>query len=91
MTMYATIQRWGNSQGIRIPKALLEALNIRENDRVELAQTKDAITIKKVTAPAHKTLAERLTAYYGRPIDEIARIESGPEVEWGSAEGSEVW
>ncbi len=89
--MYATIQRWGNSQGIRIPKALLEALNIRENDRVELAQTKDTITIKKVKAPAHKTLEERLTAYYGRPIDEIARIESGPEVEWGSAEGSEVW
>ncbi len=89
--MYATIQRWGNSQGIRIPKALLEALNIRENDRVELEQMKNTITIKKATAPAHKTLEERLTAYYGCPIDEIARIESGPGVEWGNAEGSEVW
>jgi len=91
MTMYATIQRWGNSQGIRIPKALLEALNIRENDRVELEQTKDAITIKKATTSAHKTLEERLTAYYGRPIDQITRIENGPEVDWGAAEGGETW
>ncbi len=89
--MYTTIQRWGNSQGIRIPKALLEALNIRENDRVELEQTKDAITIKKATAPAHKTLEERLTAYYGRPIDQITRIENSPEVDWGAAEGGETW
>ena len=39
--MFATIQRWGNSNGLRIPKALLEALGIRENDRVELTQTAD--------------------------------------------------
>ena len=45
--MYATVQKWGNSQGIRIPKYLLESLGIRENDRVELLQTEDMITIKK--------------------------------------------
>ncbi|RAZ46220.1 AbrB family transcriptional regulator, partial [Klebsiella oxytoca] len=28
--MYATIQKWGNSQGLRIPKALLDALGLRE-------------------------------------------------------------
>ncbi|MDE6281717.1 MAG: AbrB/MazE/SpoVT family DNA-binding domain-containing protein [Oscillospiraceae bacterium] len=89
--MYATIQRWGNSQGIRIPKALLEALNIRENDRVELVPAKDSITIKKAAVSAHKTLEERLTTFYGRPIDEITRIESDQEVEWGKAEGREAW
>ena len=52
--MYATIQRWGNSQGIRIPKVLLEALHIRENDRVELIQTEDTITIRKAAAPAQE-------------------------------------
>lgn len=51
--MYATIQKWGDSQGIRIPKSLLEALGIRENDRVEL---KDTISIKKAAAAPHKTL-----------------------------------
>ena len=89
--MYATIQRWGNSHGIRIPKVLLEALHIRENDRVELIQTEDTITLRKAAAPAHRTLEERLTAFYGQPIEKIGRIDNGPEVDWGEAEGSEVW
>lgn len=88
--MYATIQRWGNSQGIRIPKVLLEGLGIQENDRVELVQTSDAITIKKVSS-RHKTLEERLVAFYGKPIEEIGMIEGGQEFDWGKAEGKEVW
>jgi len=88
--MYATIQRGGNSNGLRIPKALLEALGIRENDRVELTQTADTITIKKVVTAPHRTLEERLTAFYGKPIEEIDRIQS-EEVDWGKAEGCEVW
>ena len=39
--MYATIQRWGNSHGIRLPKVLLDELGIRENDRVEILHSKD--------------------------------------------------
>lgn len=31
-----------------------------------------------------------LTAFYGKPIDQIGRVESG-ELDWGKAEGSEVW
>lgn len=89
--MYATIQRWGNSQGIRIPKALLDAVNLHENDRVELEQAKGVITIKKVTTPTHKTLEERLVSFYGKPIREITRIENDSEVDWGKSEGREVW
>lgn len=88
--MYATIQKWGNSNGLRIPKALLEALGIRENDRVELTQANDTITIRKAAAAPHKTLEERLTAFYGKPVEEIDRIQS-EEINWGSAEGGEVW
>lgn len=88
--MYATIQKWGNSNGLRIPKALLEALGIRENDRVELTQANDTITIRKAAAAPHKTLEERLTAFYGKPVEEIDRIQN-EEIDWGSAEGSEVW
>lgn len=89
--MYATIQRWGNSHGIRIPKVLLDAVNIHENDRVELEQAKGAITIKKAAAPTHKTLEDRLVSFYGKPINEITRIENNSEVDWGKSEGSEVW
>ena len=87
--MYATIQKWGNSQGLRIPKALLDALDLRENDRVELTQTEKGIHIQKAGVP-HRTLEERLTAFYGKPIDQIPRVEQ-EEVDWGKAEGDEVW
>ncbi|MCI9310995.1 MAG: AbrB/MazE/SpoVT family DNA-binding domain-containing protein [Lawsonibacter sp.] len=88
--MYATIQKWGNSNGLRIPKAFLDTLGLRENDRVELIQTEDAITIKKAAAVPHKTLEERLTEFYGKPIQEIGPLQA-EEVDWGKAEGREVW
>ncbi|MCI2106914.1 MAG: AbrB/MazE/SpoVT family DNA-binding domain-containing protein [Intestinimonas sp.] len=89
--MFATIQKWGNSQGLRIPKALLDGLGICENDRVELIQTSDAITIKKAAAAAHRTLEERLIAFYGKPIEEIDRIQGDGEIDWGKPEGQEQW
>ena len=46
--MQATIQKWGNSQGIRIPKACLDALGMVENDLVELNRVEDNIVITKV-------------------------------------------
>ena len=89
--MYATIQKWGNSQGLRIPKALLDAVGIRENDRVVLIQEEDGIQIKKSSTLQHRTLEERLTAFYGKSVEEIGRIGGEPEVDWGKPEGAEEW
>ena len=47
--MNVTIQRWGNSQGIRIPKIVLEQANLSENDQVELTALDDSIILKKIT------------------------------------------
>lgn len=88
--MYATIQKWGNSQGLRIPKALLDAVGLRENDRVELVKNEDGIQIKRVVSVPHRTLEERLTAFYGKPVEEIERMND-QEYDWGSAEGHEAW
>ena len=54
--MYATIQKWGNSNGLRFPKALLDAIGLKENDRVELIQSADAITIKKASPTPDRVL-----------------------------------
>ena len=88
--MYATIQRWGNSQGLRIPKAMLDAIGLRENDRVELTQEEDGIRIQKLPQARHRTLEERLTTFYGKPLEQFGPVES-EELDWGSAEGTEVW
>lgn len=71
-------------------KGFAESIGLRENDRVELTQAKDTITIKRASSTAHKTLEERLTAFYGKPVEEIGRIQS-EELDWGRTEGSEVW
>lgn len=62
--MYTTIQKWGNSQGIRIPKQLLEALDLRESDRVEMVRHQDTIVIRK-TGIKHRTLEERMACFKG--------------------------
>ena len=88
--MHATIQKWWNSHGLRIPKALLDAVGLREHDRVELVQSEDSIQIRRVSSVPHRTLEERLTAFYGKPVEEIERM-SAQEYDWGSAEGQEIW
>jgi antitoxin MazE len=61
--MYTTIQKWGNSQAVRLPKAILEMANINENDKV-LIKVQDGnliiIPVKK-----HKSLVDRIAEYKG--------------------------
>jgi antitoxin MazE len=61
--MYTTIQKWGNSQAIRLPKAILEMTGIHENDRVQLKVEDGNILI--VPTKKHKTLEERIAEYRG--------------------------
>ena len=63
--MQATIQKWGNSQGIRIPKAFLEALGMRENDLVELSRVDNNILISKVKKEQELTLEDIFQDYDG--------------------------
>ena len=35
--MITTLQKWGNSQGIRLPKPLLNALGLKESAEIQLA------------------------------------------------------
>lgn len=62
--MYTTIQKWGNSHGIRIPKQLLEVLALREGDRIEICRQQDTIIIRKA-GKRHRTLEERMAGFKG--------------------------
>jgi len=46
MFMYTTLQKWGNSGAVRIPKAVLEALYLRENDKIEIITEKNQIVLR---------------------------------------------
>ncbi|CCQ94742.1 Transcriptional regulator/antitoxin, MazE [[Clostridium] ultunense Esp] len=74
--MYTTIQKWGNSQGVRLPKVILEMANLNENDTVELKVENGKVIISPVKE--HRTLKERIAEYEGdyRPHE----WDTGPSV-----------
>lgn len=80
--MYTTIQKWGNSQAIRLPKGLLEVASLRENDRVEVHAENGCIIIRRA-AKKHRTLEERLASFIGD--------YNCSEWDTGKPQGKEVW
>lgn len=80
--MYTTIQKWGNSHAIRIPKGLLEAAVLHENDRVKIDAENDCIIIRRANKK-HRTLAERLAGFK----DDY----KCSEWDTGKPQGREVW
>ena len=60
--MYGTIQKWGNSGALRIPKAILETAAIKENDRVEILADNSGITIRRASRK-YKNLNELFKNY----------------------------
>ena len=81
--MKGIIQKWGNSQGIRIPKTVLKSLNLKQNDSVEIITNQDTIIIKKLNNKKHLTLEERLKNFNGE--------YNAQEVDWGKPKGKEIW
>lgn len=86
--MITTLQAWGNSQGVRLPKALLAALQLEAGASVEieLSPRKDAIIVKPAKAPSrirgrHKI--ENLVAA-------MPKGYKAAEFGW-DASGREVW
>ncbi|MCL2321878.1 MAG: AbrB/MazE/SpoVT family DNA-binding domain-containing protein [Oscillospiraceae bacterium] len=63
--MYTNIQRWENSQVIRLPEVMLDKLGIFENDEVEIVSEDDQIIIKKIKEKKFLTLEERFKDYKG--------------------------
>ncbi|MDR1703536.1 MAG: AbrB/MazE/SpoVT family DNA-binding domain-containing protein [Clostridiales bacterium] len=80
--MTATIQRWGNSQGIRLPKVLLEDLGMREGEEVNIS-AQDGMIIIRSTAGKRQTIQELFAGYEGDYKPD--------EIYWGKPKGREIW
>jgi antitoxin MazE len=59
------VAKWGNSLAIRLPAAVVEALNLKEGDDVEI-RAADARTLDVARKPGRKELLKRLRAFRGR-------------------------
>ncbi|MFD1992783.1 AbrB/MazE/SpoVT family DNA-binding domain-containing protein [Paenibacillus nicotianae] len=80
--MRGTIKKWGNSQGIRLPKNILEDVNLKENDEIEIRVINGMIQIKSIKK--YLTLKERLEGY---SEDQL----KSNEWDLGKKEGQEFW
>ncbi len=92
--MEATLKKWGNSQGVLVPKHLCEDLGITIGDRLEIKEEDGAITMrpaKNLFARSHKLTANELFAdwkgEYKAPSDWDSR---GAEIEWGMPTNDEL-
>ena len=82
MTEVSKIQKWGNSQGIRIPKKMLETLDLKVNDSISIEEGENCLKIKKVEEKLSNI--DKLFLNYE---DEYEKID----LDWDNEVGKEVW
>jgi antitoxin MazE len=76
-----TIQRWGNSLAIRIPKAYALEAGLEENTEVEIGVRAGTLVVR----PARKDWSlDELVAG-------ITPSNTHGEISWGTRTGREVW
>ena len=81
-TINTNICRWGNSHGIRLPKAILDIVGFKDDDEVSLTVDDGSIVIKKAVSTGERrpypSLAERFASYQGDHVPE--EWDTGPAV-----------
>ena len=81
--MTTSIQKWGNSQGIRLPKMLLDSVQWTENEKIVILVDNGKLIIEKAPKPKRKNIKELFEDYNGdyKPV----------EIDWGKPKGDEIW
>lgn len=80
-----TIRKWGNSMGVRLPRAVLNRARLAEGTTVKIEQTPKGILLTPTKKPKGKrkyTLRELCKG--------MTPTKSHPEFDWGGAVGLEV-
>ena len=82
--MVTKIQRWGNSQGLRVSKEVLEKVHMAIGDAVDVKVQKGAILIQPVRQLRGKYSLRELVA-------QMPKNYSPGQEEWGKHMGEEIW
>jgi antitoxin MazE len=79
--MTTTVQKWGNSLAVRLPKPMLDQLGLHEGSEVEVRVDGDHLTIAR---PARRLTLDDLLAG-------ITPEDAPQELDWGGPSGREAW
>ena len=82
MIEVSKLQKWGNSQGIRIPKKMLETLDLKVNDSISIEEGENCLKIKKVEEKLSNI--EKLFLNYEGEYEKI-------DLDWDNEVGKEIW
>lgn len=82
--MQSKIQKWGNSQGLRLNKGLLQDIQAKVGDAVEVYSQDGKIIIEPIRQERGKYNLESLV----REIPAEYQVE---ETDWGQPQGKEEW
>lgn len=78
--MDAMVNPWGNSLGLRIPKAFAEEIGLKKGSKVKMTLVKGKLVIQPAGKASLKALVEQITPE-----------NSYEEMDFGGPEGREVW
>jgi antitoxin MazE len=84
LQMVTKIQRWGNSQGLRITRQMLEDAHISVGDEVDVAVRDGLIMIAPVRPVRGKHSLKEL-------VSRIPKNYRTEELDWGDPVGREAW
>ena len=79
--MKATVQKWGNSLGLRIPKAFAAEIGLVEDGLVNLSLVGRKLVVE--AEPRSYRLKDLLAG--------ITRANRHGETDWGAPVGAEAW
>ena len=82
--MVTKVQKWGNSQGLRFSKAILEEAHINVGDQVNISVKKGQIIVEPATKVRGKYDLREL-------VSKMPPNYQVEEFDWGKPIGKEVW
>lgn len=82
--MVTKIQKWGNSQGLRLTKQMLDDARLSVGDDVDVTARDGLIVVAPVRRVRGRQNLEEL-------VSRIPESYKAEEVDWGAPLGQEVW
>ena len=82
--MVTRVQKWGNSQGLRIARTILETARLSVGDEVDVSAEEGVITIRPVKPMRKRHDLEEL-------LSRIPKDYKTAETDWDGPRGKEAW
>jgi antitoxin MazE len=83
MILTQSLQKWGNSAGVRLPKKVIEEAHLKLDEPLEITIKDKSVILTPLTKGKQVNLDDMLKG--------VTPEDVGGEYDWGSPVGKEVW